>query len=368
MAAPLIPANAIGCIGMVAALKRIQGHPDGRLVVVRHAIGHVAELVGSSTRVFAWQVALLGNSMDLNGKQCREVIVADRCLQPVSQVPADEVENLIKTQSQADFNAAMGDLASIMKGHEITPDDLDSLLERACEQALIQHALQVVSITQVVVEAGFRQIHPPDGETYRWIGVHDGVELAIEGGPDWFGRWRFWSAGFSGRELFCGEQVALAEWPRGRVMQVIGNLWRSAFGTGQLPDAFTLGDLYQRHMEDLRQLQPGLPFVEVSGDALRRARRWLTETWRPDPGFLGPPPDAQLNLEIENGLLYFRTPQGVVTAPVLAGWLDPCTVSLRGFLNAPAWTFRGHRTRINWTESTIHLNAWVTLARTPLPG
>ena len=69
---PLIPENAIGRVGMIAALHHVRGEDDGRLVAVQHPIGMVTELIGARMPVFAWQVLVLGEPVDVNANHCRE--------------------------------------------------------------------------------------------------------------------------------------------------------------------------------------------------------------------------------------------------------------------------------------------------------
>lgn len=358
MTAPLIPENAIGRIGMVAALHRVRGEEDGRMVAVRHAIGVVTELVGSRSQVFAWQVLVLGEPVDVHGKNCREIIVADRCLRPVSQLPEGEVERLVKLQAKKDFDAALADLAKILNAGHMAVDELEGFMEGALNRVLIERALETVAITQVLQEARFRQCNPPDGDVYEWTGAHNGIELKLVAGPDWFDQWKFWSAGRSAREIYCGEHQVLADWPRGKVMQVLADLWADAFRNAPIPDDFSLGVLYKQHQEDLRQLQPGMPFLQVNGEVLRTTKRWLREAHAANPDIVGPPQDIPLKLEVKDGLLQMRTPAQLFAVPVTGGWMDECSASLYSFLALPAWALRGPRVTIRWSAQ----EAWIGVA------
>lgn len=353
MTTPLIPDNAIGRIGMVAALHRVRGEEDGRMVAVRYPVGMVTELIGAASPAFAWQVLVLGEPVELRGKHCREIIVADQCLRPVSQLPQGEVERLVKVQAQIDFDAAIADLATILNAKDIAPDELDAIMVGALNQVQMTRALETVAITQVLQEARFRQCNLPDGDVYEWIGVHNGIKLKLTAGQDWFGQWRIWSEGHSAREIHCGEMLVLTEWPRGKVMQVLAELWTDAFRGAQVPDDFSLGVLYKQHQNDLRRLQPGLPFLEVNGEVLRATRRWLRDAHAVDPAFTGPPVDVPLDLEVKDGLLHLRTPLQVFAVPVRRGWMDECQVSLREFVLLPSWTLRGAWVNIRWSGKEV---------------
>lgn len=72
----------------------------------------VSTLVGSEKPVFAWLVIALGEQIHVNGRASRHLYVPDACLTPVSQVSEEELETLSKLTNDADFDAALADLAS----------------------------------------------------------------------------------------------------------------------------------------------------------------------------------------------------------------------------------------------------------------
>lgn len=58
----------------------------------------MTSLVGSKFPVFAWEVLVLGDPVQINRKPCREIYVADRCLKPVCEISAAKVESLSRPE------------------------------------------------------------------------------------------------------------------------------------------------------------------------------------------------------------------------------------------------------------------------------
>lgn len=350
-----IPASTVGCIGMVAALHRVRGEDDGRLVAVRHPMGFVSELVGSLRPVFAWQVLVLGEPVKVNGRHCREIIVPDKCLRPVSQLADGQVERLVKIEAKKDFDAALNDLATLLNARDISPDEFEAFAESAVSQVQFEHAMEVVPICQVLQEVGFKQVNPPEGETYRWVGVNGGVELIIEGGPSWIGQWQLCATACGARTVMCDEVKLLVEWSRGRIVQSLVDLWFTAFRGAPVPDSFALGVLYRQHQEDMRKVEPGLPHVEVDGPIFRATRRWIAERHGLESDIVGPHPDIPLTLTVANGLLQFSVQGQTYGCPVRRGWIDRCSISLKQFLGFPQHVFRGHGVDLSLTMEELIL-------------
>ena len=346
---PLIPENAIGRVGMIAALHHVRGEDDGRLVAVRHPIGMVTELIGARMPVFAWQVLVLGEPVDVNANHCREIIVADKCLHPVSQLPDGEVERLVKLEARKDFDAALIDLAKILKTTDMTPDQFEVFVEKAANQAQIECALEVVSIAQVLREAGFKQENPPDGEGLKWAGVYSGKKLVISGGPDWFDHWRIWGQARDARTILCEERVLMTDWPRGRILGVLVEIWESAFGDAAVPDNFSMGVLYKQHQLDIRRLEPGLPYVAVDGEIFRATRRWIAQRHSLPENTMGPHRDFPISLSITGSLLQITVQGQTYGCPICRGWIDDCSVSLQQFLALPPQVFRGRMITLSFT-------------------
>lgn len=97
-----IPEGAVGRPGMVAMLQRVSPGADGRLIAIRHAVSPMSSLSASARPVFAWQALVLGEPINVHGKLSQEIVVADPCLKPVSQITAAEVETLARAKAQED--------------------------------------------------------------------------------------------------------------------------------------------------------------------------------------------------------------------------------------------------------------------------
>jgi hypothetical protein len=360
MTATRIPDNAIGRPGMVAMLQRTtDGVHDGKLVALRKPVGIVSALFGGTSPSFAWEALVLASPVSINGKSKREIIVADFCLRPVSQITPDQVELLVKRLARQDFDAAMNDLAKILSAGKMDEHEFDRFVLKAEQQFCIGRTLEVVSVAQCLDEMGFRQQNPPSGEVLTWSGVHGETELEISAGSDWSGRWQLAARCNTGIRAMWHETVLPPEAPRGAVAVAMVAFWRTAFGrVAPLPDVFDLGLRYENHQATLRTLDLGLPYVDLNGEILRATRRWMMQRYGLTDHFLGPMPDAPLYLSIENGLLRMGAEGAVYGCPVQCGWIDPCQVSLREFLAWPAWALKGHTVRLNTTVQEANVGRW----------
>jgi hypothetical protein len=244
-----IPENAVGYIGLVAALKRVREENCGKLVVVREPAGFVTDLVGAKKPTFAWLAQTMGEPINCHGKPSRTIYVADSCLMPLTEFYPDEVERLVKAQAETDFKAALEDLKRIMTENDLTADDIEDAMLKAADQAAIQQALEVVPVAQALKDAGFRQAIP-DGDELKWSGIHKGVELLVGACPDGFGRWHVIGTANSRDLALCKEAYLENNVPRGFAVQVIFDIWQSAFGKAVVPDCLQLGRIYQQHCND----------------------------------------------------------------------------------------------------------------------
>lgn len=351
-----IPEGCIGRPGLLVAIRRIKGLEDGRLGVVKHAVGWVKDLLDADRRVFAWQVLLTGEPVSVHGHMTQEIIVADACLLPMSQLEAGQVHGLIESQQQKDTDEALAAVRGMLTPEEITSPEFERVMHRAFDQAMLNRALEVVGAEQVLRETGFWASNPPNGQTYTWKAVFDGQEIRMDAAPGMFGDWRFWANSANARETYGGERLVLNEWPRGRVVQSLLELWEDVFGSKRIPEPLLMGWFYRQHQNDIRALEPALPNVHLDGEDLRRALRWLREAYVPSWDLEGPPKDVRLGLEIRDGLLRLSTDLYDIGVAVCRGWIDPCAVSLRQLLALSSATVRGSRLRMECSSQCCLLN------------
>lgn len=344
-----IPKGAIGHVGMVAMLQRVRDEDVGRLVAVRYPVGYISSLSDSVRPTFAWQVLLLGDAIDLNGKECREITVADRCLKPVSQIEPERVAELARLQAVRDFDAALEDLRQLMTANPHAfenADNLDGMVERAAQTSLIKHALEVVPVAVALQGLDFRQ-SGKDSAVWHWSGVHLGRELYVFGGPDMFGRWSLTGRCISARELMWDERVLRDQEPRGEVARQILSLWREAFGrAAPVPSHLEFAQMYEQHLEDLKPLRMGLPTLHLDGEVFRATRRWIAQRHGLQDGETGPLPDLPLMLSHRDGLLRMKVAGEVYGCPARGVWVDDCSVSLRAFNTLSPWRLRGRTIRL----------------------
>lgn len=363
-----IPNGAVGKPGMLAMLQRVQGIEDGKMAAVRTPVGFVTSLVGSLRPVFAWQVLLLGEPVPINGKPCREVIVADRCLRPVSQITQAELEVLAKMQAQVDFDAALQDLGRIIGAQPASSGpELDAMIEKAAQQVGIQRALEVVPIAAALAEVGFKPAPPPNGESLVWTGVHEGTEIEMNAGPNWFDRWAITAKCVTVQTAMWDERTLPAELPRGEAVAALLEFWRNAFDRhAPTPDVFEIGLIYQQTKEEMRRLAPGLPQIQLDGEIFRATRRWILARHSGPCDRMGPEADAPMALSCEGGLLTIRTQGAAYGCPIHSGWIDECTLSFRSFLAVPAWGCRGWSVTLTATMDGMWIGAWhVPASRLP---
>lgn len=139
-----VPTNAIGRIGMVAILKQVKPDDVGKLVVLRHPVGYISSLTTHRTPVFAWEVLMLGEVEHSRQAHCRNMMVADACLEPVSQMAEGTVEALAKAMAQQDLNGVMDELRLIPQQDEVTSEKFAATLAEVIPVMALQPALEIV--------------------------------------------------------------------------------------------------------------------------------------------------------------------------------------------------------------------------------
>lgn len=352
-----IPPHAVGRVGLVALLDKVRPEELGRLVVVRCPTGTVSSFAGQSHPVFTWLVLVLGpEPIGRNGKCCREIVVADHCLQPVCQLKPAQVEALAKARAHCDFDEALADLHRYLERCPMTPAQLSVQIARAAEQALIQHALEIVPTAVALQEIQFQP--RGSGEViWHWSGTYQGVTLLVVAAPDVFGRWTITGRRLSEHRPMLDERDLMGNEPRGKVLKTVLELWRAAFGSlAPVPKGLDLGLRYERGLKDLRRIGLQLPTLEVDGEALRITRRWLVQRYGIKSRDRGPLPDVPMKLSFSGGLLRIETPKAVYGCPAQGVWVGDCTVSLREFLAVPEWHRLGQQIHLERSLEAIAVN------------
>jgi hypothetical protein len=331
-----VPENARGFVGQIATLVRVRGQPDGRLALVRRPVGVLSSLAGNDRPVFAWEVVLLGAPARVGADDRREIVVADACLRPVSRIEPSEVEAIVTEQAQCDFDSALADLRTILKGSDLSAEEFERNLLRAAGFAELQRALERVPTVAVLDEVDFRQRHA-DTDCRDWAGVHDGVELRILAGRDMFeSRWELLATANAPRHATCAEAYLPNEGPRGEITLKILELWRCAFGReAPVPASLRLGKLYEDHRAMMCRLDPGLPHLAVDGDVWRATLRWLRKRY-PKPA-----QETALRLTFDGSMLTVEAPHDRFACPAWGVWTLPASVSLADLVSIPPRALRG---------------------------
>jgi hypothetical protein len=283
--------------------------------------------------------------------------VADPCLKPVSQIGPEEVDKLARAQAREDFDTALADLHRILDLSPLTEEQLDAALNQAADTLGISKALEVMPTATALLELGFWPSHPESETALHWSGMHQGRELYVMAGPDMFGNWTITGTSSTSRERMLNERVVLENEPRGKLAKHVVDLWREAFGReAPAPSNLELGLLYERHQEDVRRLDIGLPRLYLDGEVFRATRRWLAER-RPhvrqdDRGHS----DQRLRLSFADGLLRFETQSETFACPGLGVWVGNCEVSLGAFIDIAPSCLRGRFTMLERQLKEISFN------------
>lgn len=355
-----IPDKAIGRVGMVAALKRVGEADIGKLVFLRQPAGLVTSLVGSDKPIFAWLALALGEPIVCHGKASRDIYVADRCLIPLSEMSEAEIETVSRAMADADFNAALGDLRKILKAHDYSAEELEGFVDKAGTQFAIHRALEVVAVPVALKEIGFWPTSNA-GETFLWVGLHNGVELHVDAGMAWLDRWVLLGTANSRRQATCIERILPAEAPRGLIVKTVLAIWRTAFGKEVVPDALQLGEIYDRHIAAMRQMNPGLPTLSLDPPVFRTTIKWLRS--RHDDLFDG---DRNLSLSFSDGLLRLRIGDTTYGCPAYGHWADEYQVRFADFLKLPPEVTRSSRIQLERTAEYVLVNGYPIASAMPM--
>ena len=351
-----IPEKTTGRVGMVAALKRVRECDLGKLVVLREPAGFVTSLVGSTRPVFAWLAHALGEPIDCAGKASHAIYVADACLSPVAEMSEAELQEIISGHNQETFDQALIEAQQILGANEITETELDVLLHKVCEQVFLQKALEIVSTPIALQEIGFKSV-VIGGSELQWTGIHEGVELRLSAIPDFFDRWLITGISHSTRRSQYEEHFLANEVQRGKVFLTVLEIWRTAFGRSMLPDQLQLGDIYERHLANMRRMNPGPPVLYVDAQIFRATLKWLAAR------HLTTPYSVQgLSLSFSDGLLWFRIDDATYTCPAWGQWIGDFAISVVDLANLPPTGRRG-QIRIEQRLDHIIVNGYPMAAR-----
>jgi hypothetical protein len=341
-----IPENAVGRVGMLAALHGIEGSPDGRLAIVRHPVGWVQTLLNARHPVFAWQVVLTGEPAMINGHLRQEIIVADKCLRPVSRLAVADMERVVAQQEQTAVDQAAQQVRDLVGDEAMKSPAFEQTMHLAYEEALLNFANEVVGVKQVLRELDFSLAPGGFADVYEWRSVFEGVEITMSAAKGMLNDWKFSAYAHRERSWHCPEALALNEWPRGRVIQIVLQLWENVYGNRLIPQQLELGWVYRQHQRDLQALIPGLPHADLDGTSFRHALRWLRQAYAVDEWLVGPPKDVPVAVEIKDGLMRVRTDDHDLGVKMHRGWVDAMTLSLRQLLALAPAAVRGHWIRL----------------------
>jgi hypothetical protein len=348
MTAIQIPENAIGRVGMVAALKRVNEKDIGKLVAVREAAGIVTSLVGSNKPVFAWLVISLGEPIDINGTPSRSIYVADNSLMPMGEMTLAQVETISRADAQSDFDAALAEVKEFMDDHHIKPEDFDSLLNEAAAYSSINNALEVVAIPTALREIGFMPSAESD-EALLWTVIHEGMELKFVAGNQWIDRWVIVGTGNSKRQAVWDERTLPNEAPRGKIVKTVLDIWRTAFSQAPIPDCMYLGKIYEQHQADLQSLNLGLPNLHVDPIVFRTILKWLRTRHTQDKS-------EQITFSYSDKLLRLDVEGVAYGCPCHGYWVDDCKVLLADLTNVSVNVAHSHHIQIARTADHILVN------------
>jgi hypothetical protein len=353
-----IPEIAVGRVGMLVSLQRVSGLPEGRLAIVRQPVGWVKDLLNADYPVFAWQVFLTGEPVFIHGKETQEVIVADKCLKPVSQLAQQDLADMVELHEREVIDAAVAQVQSLVGPDEMESPEFERALTLAFSEAQLNFSKETIGVSQVLSEIGFWKVHGSSGEAFEWRTAFDGTEVKMTADPGMFGDWRLCAYAIKGRSWHMPERLALNDWPRGKLVQVVLELWESLFGNRLIPEQLQLGWMYRQHVRDMKALEPALPHIYVDGDSFRRALRWLREAYRKDDTFMGPPVNMPLAIEIKDGVLRLQSEDHIIGVKFCCGWVDKMCLSLSSLLALPPSAVRLPLVRIECTEKVYKVNGW----------
>ena len=359
-----VPGGAIGRPGLVAQLRRVKPDNEGRLVLVQRASGPMSSLSDRPRPVFAWQVLLLGDRVDIEGKRCREVVVADASLRPVCQLESAEARDLIERRAREDLQLGLDELHRLLS--KVPPGGdapsgsnfADAQRAEQSDAAQLQSLLAVQPVPRSLRALDFRRRGADDDAGWHWSGHHEGVELNVSAGPVMFGHWQLTGRKIGRRDLMWSETMMLETEPFGAVALKVLNFWREAFGAAVTPPLH-LGPalVYEQHLEDMRPLRVALPTLWVDGEVVGAVRRWLRQRrLRAEVGEVSA--EATLDLDFSDGMLRLTADHQSYGCTALGGWPDHCRVSLRDFLALPPCALRGANLRLEQSATDVIVNGY----------
>ncbi len=351
MSAIPIPENAAGRVGLVASLNRVNERDIGKLVVVKEPAGFVTSLVGSTKPVFAWLVQVLGKPIDVYGKESRNIYVADPCLVPFGEIPEDEIEKISRAQVQEDIDAALQELKVLFKWDDVTNNELEQLLNQTGEQFFLERALEVVPVSTALREIGFRSSFDQfSNDALAWTGIHNGIEIRFMAGQDWSFQWKIVGTCNTGRQMVWDERLLPGEMQRGKVVSTILSVWRDAFRDAPIPDCLQLGELFDKHQEDMRSLTIGVPSLSVEPRVFRAILRWL----RPKYDYASP--GGFVTLSYNDGLLRIDAERASFGCPAVGRWVDACKVYVADLIGLYEKFYRSERIELAQSANHILVN------------
>lgn len=340
------PGNAIGRVGMVAALRHVAEPEIGKLVVLEKPAGYVSTAVGSNKPLFAWHTEALGSPFTVRGNPTHSLLVPDILLIPMGQMLPKQARAVVLAHARAEREAALDDLARIVRSSHLSPEELDRAVDRCGDYLQIQRALEGVSLPQVLTEIGFWTENA--GDTFNWVSVHQGVEMTFMAGPVGEDQWRLLGTAKLPTKLVCSERVVPFMALRGQQMLKVLNLWREAFGRETLSERLELGLVYERHAAMMSQLALKPPCLYPDPLVLRQTLKWLCT--RHCDHLDG---DPELVLSWSDGLLRIRVHGAVYGIPAQGSWLDDVRIRLSDLLAIPLSAFRGRYVRIELAHDRL---------------
>ncbi|MBN8506852.1 MAG: hypothetical protein J0L58_20490 [Burkholderiales bacterium] len=349
------PAGCRGRVGLLVSLHRVRGLREGTLAIVREPIGWACEALGAARPVFAWRVFLTGDPVHIDGHERQEIVVADACIRPISQLAQQDMEACVRRHEQGVQDEALDEVRQQVGDEAMESPEFQCALHHAFSEAQIRFASEVIGVANVLREVGFRASSEGSDECFEWFAVFEGTELKVVAGVGPFEVWRIAGFAVKERSAHCPETTMLNDWPRGRVLQAVLEIWESAFGTRFVQEVLQLGWTYRQHQRNMKSLLPPEPSLTVAGAEWRRALRWLREAAAPDPLFIGPPADSAVTLRIQDGALRVRALGHDLQVGIQRGWIDELTLSLQHLLAVPPASVRNHGIALVQLEGTLKI-------------
>jgi hypothetical protein len=256
---------------------------------------------------------------------------------------------MVEKHQHDSIEAAVAQVRALVDPDGMSSLEFDRAMHLAFSEAQIRHTKEVVGIAQVLREVGFWKPQGEEGEMWEWQTVLEGVEIRMTACPGMFRDWQLSAYAIKTRSWHMPERLALNEWPRGKILQTLLEIWESVFGNRRIPVQLEQGWVYRQHQRDMQAIQPVLPHVYVDGESFRRALRWLREAYGPDGLLVGPPVDISVAAEVKDGALRLQTEDHSIGIKLLRGWVDAMRLSLRCLLALPPHAMRGPWIRVECT-------------------